>query len=166
MATATTAPARTAPQHQPRDRYLIPALAPLYEALSPLAESMVRVAAGLALLPHGMQKLFGLFGGGGIAGTAQFLESVGYAPGWLWALLIALVEVVGGLCLALGFLTRPAAAAIFVFLTTAVSFHWPNGYFWPNGGFEYPLLWPIVALSFAIRGGGRYSVDAAVGREF
>jgi putative oxidoreductase len=157
MAVATTTVA---------NRYRIPALASLYEGLAPLALPLVRVTAGLLLMPHGAQKLFGAFGGCGLAGTAQFLGSTGYQPGWLWALLIALTEFAGGLCLALGFLTRPAAIAIFLFLATAVLHHLPSGFFWPQGGFEYPLLWAVVALAFAIRGGGRYSVDAALGREF
>lgn len=146
-------------------RYRVPALAPLYQGLAPLAEPLVRVTAGLLLVPHGAQKLFGAFGGGGLAGTAQFLGQAGYEPGWLWALLVALTELVGGLLLAVGFLTRPAAAAIFLFLATAVVHHLPQGFFWSQGGLEYPLLWAVVALSFAIRGGGRYSVDAALRRE-
>ena len=86
-------------------------------------------------------------------------------PGYLWALLIALTELVGGLLLAVGFLTRPAALAIFLFLTTAMLHHLPTGFFWSQGGFEYPLPWAAVALAFTIRGGGRYSVDAILGRE-
>jgi putative oxidoreductase len=46
-----------------------------------------------------------------------------------------------------------------------VCVHLPNGFFWTSGGFEYPLLWGIVALYFVVRGGGRYSVDTAIGRE-
>jgi putative oxidoreductase len=42
----------------------------------------------------------------------------------------------------------------------------PNGFFWTNKGFEYPLMWGIAALFFLIRGGGAYSVDRAIGREF
>jgi putative oxidoreductase len=148
-----------------RQNLIVPSLAPVYAALSPLAEPLVRVTAGLLLVPHGAQKLFGLFGGGGIAGTAQFLDSAGYAPGLLWALLIGLTELGGGLLLALGLLTRPAAAAVAAFLAVAVVHHLPKGFFWPEGGFEYPLLWCVVALAFAVRGGGRYSLDAALGRE-
>ena len=123
---------------------------------------MIRVTAGLLLLPHGSQKLFGWFGGKGMQATAQFFASAGFEPGWFWALLVALTEFVGGLCLALGFLTRPAAAAIAGFMAVAVvQTHWPNGFFWTDKGFEYPLMWGIVALlAFVILGGGRYSVDA------
>ena len=146
-------------------RLAVPALAPLYDRLSGLMEPAVRVTAGLLLVPHGAQKLFGAFGGYGIAGTGQFLESVGYHPGWVWALALGLTEFAGGLLLALGLLTRPVALAVFVFLANAVLFHLPNGLFWSDGGFEYPLLWAVVALAFAVRGGGRYSLDARLGRE-
>ncbi len=148
-----------------RRNLVVPGLAPVYAALAPLAEPLVRVTAGLLLVPHGAQKLFGLFGGGGLGGTAQFLESAGYAPCLLWALLIGLTEFGGGLLLALGLLTRPAAAAIATFLAVALVHHWPQGFSWSDGGFEYPLLWCVVALAFAVRGGGRYSLDAALGRE-
>jgi putative oxidoreductase len=147
-------------------RYRIPALASFYEGLAPLAEALARVTAGLCLVPHGAQKLFGAFGGGGLAGTAQFLGQAGYEPGWLWAVLLALTEFAGGLLLAVGLLTRPAAAAIFLFLVTATVHHLPRGFFWNEGGFEYPLLWAVVALLFVIRGGGCYSVDGALRREF
>ena len=116
-------------------------------------------------MPHGAQKLFGWFGGYGIAGTGQFLESVGFWPGPFWALAIGLLEVVGGLLLALGLLTRPVAAAVAVFMATAVAFHWSQGFFWDAGGIEYPLLWGMVALAFAVRGGGSWSLDARLGRE-
>ena len=92
-----------------RPRRIIPPLGAVYDALSPLALPMIRIAAGLLLLPHGCQKLFGWFGGQGMEGTARFFASVGFEPGYLWALLVALTEFVGGLCLALGLLTRPAS---------------------------------------------------------
>lgn len=151
----------------PRPRRIVPLLDPLYESLSPLAMPMIRLTAGLLLLPHGCQKLFGWFGGKGMQATAQYFAAAGFEPGYFWALLVALTEVVGGLCLALGFLTRPAAAAIAIFMAVAViETHWPNGLFWTNKGFEYPLMWGVVALAFVILGGGRYSVDAKIGREF
>ncbi|MFO1152702.1 MAG: DoxX family protein [Rhodospirillales bacterium] len=150
-----------------RPRRIIPALGGLYDALAPLALPMIRLTAGLLLLPHGCQKLFGWFGGKGMQGTADYFASSGFEPGYFWALAVALTEVGGGLCLALGFLTRPAAAAIAGFMAVAVvQAHWPKGFFWTSGGFEYPLLWGVVALAFVILGGGRYSVDRWLGREF
>jgi putative oxidoreductase len=148
-----------------RPRLVLPALGSVYASLEPLTSPLVRIVTGLLLLPHGAQKLFGAFGGGGIGGTAQFLDSTGFTPGWLWALAIALTEFVGGLCLVVGFLTRPAAIAVLLFMANAVLFHLGNGFFWSNGGFEYPAMWAVLALAIAIRGGGALSVDRALGRE-
>ena len=144
---------------------LVPALARLTESLSPYAEPLVRVATGLLLVPHGAQKLFGWFGGHGIAGTEQFFASKLGLPPWI-AVLAGLIEFGGGLLLALGLVTRLAAALVVGLMTVAViHVHLPNGFFWTQGGYEYPLLWGILALSFVIRGGGRFSLDALIGRE-
>jgi putative oxidoreductase len=124
---------------------------------------IARMVVGLVMAAHGSQKLFGWFGGYGLEGTGQFFESIGYPASA--ALAVGLVEFVGGLLLAFGLGTRIAAGFIFGFLAVAVIQHYPAGFFWNNGGFEYPLLWGILALGFVIRGGGRYSVDAAIGRE-
>jgi putative oxidoreductase len=126
---------------------------------------IIRLAAGLILMPHGAQKLFGLFGGGGLDGTAQFFEAnLGLAPGLLFAALAGATEFFGGLFLALGFLTRLSALAVAVLLGyAAVAVHLGNGFFWTAGGFEYPLLWALVALGFVVGGGGTYSVDRAIG---
>lgn len=68
--------------------------------------------------------------------------------------------------LAAGIATRAVAALVFGLMAVAViQVHLPAGFFWTGGGYEYPLLWGIVALSYAIRGGGRYSVDALIGPE-
>ncbi len=64
------------------------------------------------------------------------------------------------------FLVFLGFAAIAVVLYVAVAHHLPNGFFWSQGGYEYPLLWGTVALAFAIRGGGAFSVDRALGRSF
>ncbi|HET6520126.1 MAG TPA: DoxX family protein, partial [Geminicoccaceae bacterium] len=133
-------------------------------ALAPVGEVLPRVAAGLLLMPHGAQKLFGWFGGHGLAGTGQFLAGAGFEPGLFWALALGLLEFFGGLMLALGLLTRPVALAVVVFMAAAVTVHWP-AYFWGDGGLEMPLLWGLVALAYVIRGGGRYSLDALIGRE-
>ena len=145
---------------------VIPALRPVTEALSPLAEPMLRAAAGLMLVPHGAQKLFGWFGGYGLDATGQFFATkLGLPPSF--ALLAGLIEFVGGIALALGLATRPVAALVTGLMAVAVvQVHLGNGYFWTQGGYEYPLLWSIVALSFVLRGGGRYSVDGQIGREF
>ncbi len=145
---------------------IVPRMQSVYKSLDGVAWLALRVATGVLLVPHGAQKLFGAFGGGGIEGTTKFLESVGYpSPGFL-ALLIGLVEFFGGLCLVLGLLTRPAAVAVAIFMAGAVSFHLSNGFFWTAKGFEYPFLWGVAAFFFAVKGGGKYSLDARIGRQF
>jgi putative oxidoreductase len=144
---------------------LIPGVASIEQALSPFAEPLVRVTAGLLLLPHGAQKLFGWFGGYGVDATGQFFAAKLGLPA-SFALLAGLIEVFGGLALAAGFLTRVAAALVFGLMAVAVIWvHLPIGYFWMTGGLEYPLMWGLVALAFVFRGGGRYSVDALIGHE-
>ena len=133
-------------------------------ALAPLGYTLIRIAAGAILMPHGAQKLFGWFGGYGLAGTGEyFAGTLGLEPGLLFALLAGLVEFFGGLALVLGLLTRPAALAVTAFLAVALTFHIPNGFFWTAGGIEYPLLWMLVALGIFLRGGDRWSLDARLG---
>ena len=145
---------------------ILPLLAPITQALSPLAEPLVRVTTGLLLVPHGAQKLFGLFGGYGVEATGQFFATKLGLPA-SFALLAGLIEFVGGLLLAVGLATRPVAALVAGMMAVAVvQVHLGAGFFWTAGGFEYPLFWGIVALSFVLRGGGRFSLDAQVGREF
>ena len=144
---------------------LVPAFVPITDALSPFAEPLVRVTAGLLLVPHGAQKLFGWFGGYGIEATGQFFAAKLGLPASL-AMTAGIIEFFGGLLLAAGIATRPVAAPVFGLMAVAVvQVHLPAGFFWTTGGYEYPLLWGIVALSFVIRGGGRYSVDGLIARE-
>ena len=147
-------------------RPLVPVFGTISGALSPFAEPMVRAAAGLFLVPHGAQKLFGWFGGYGLEGTGQFFASQLGLPASL-ALIAGTIEFFGGLLLAFGLLTRPVATLVFGLMAVAAArVHLRAGFFWTDGGYEYPVFWAIVALSFAIRGGGRYSLDALIGREF
>jgi putative oxidoreductase len=144
---------------------LIPALRPIFDTFSPLADPMLRAATGLFLVPHGAQKLFGWFGGYGLEATSQFFASkLGLPPAL--ALIAGLIEFFGGIALALGFATRAIASLVVGMMAVAVvSVHLGNGYFWTSGGFEYPLFWAIAALASVVKGGGRYSVDALIGRE-
>jgi putative oxidoreductase len=149
-------------------RLIVPALRPLYDALSPLSYPMIRFFTGLILVPHGAQKLFGWFGGNGLEATAGFLSNgLGLEPGILWAALLGGIEFFGGLFVAIGLLTRPTAVGVAIVMAVAVfAVHLPNGFFWGGGGYEYPLLWGLVALDIAFKGGGELSVDRALGREF
>jgi len=161
---ADAAPASASMSSTPKP--IIPVVHGLATLFSPLAEPMVRVTAGLLLIPHGAQKLFGLFGGYGLEATGQFFASKLGLPA-SFAVLAGLIECVGGLMLALGFATRAVAVLVFgVMAVAVVSVHLPNGFFWTSGGYEYPLLWAVVALSYALRGGGRFSLDYLIGYEF
>lgn len=146
---------------------IIPALAPLYAKTRGLGYPLIRFAAGIMLLPHGAQKLFGAFGGGGIQGTAGFFAKMGIEPAVPMVVMAGLTEFVGGLLLAIGFLTRPAALAVFVLMMVAVfKVHLGAGFFAGKGGYEFALLWGLVALGCLLRGGGPLSVDRALGKEF
>ncbi|MGA2124783.1 MAG: DoxX family protein [Xanthobacteraceae bacterium] len=141
-------------------RLLIPALHSVYQRLTPFTEPLIRIVAGLSLAAHGYPKLFGH-----TAAVADFLAEAGFEPGMLWAIALGLTEFVGGLCLAVGLLTRLVAVPILVFLVTAVAYHRRFGFYWDIRGFEYPLFWAIVVLNFLVRGGGRWSIDSLLGRE-
>ncbi|MEE8276635.1 MAG: DoxX family protein [Alphaproteobacteria bacterium] len=148
-------------------KLMIPALGGLYESLAPLAYPLIRFSAGLILMPHGAQKLFGWFGGGGISGTAGFFSSLGLEPAVPLVLLVGLVEFVGGLAIAIGLWTRLAAAlAAIDLLATIYLVHFANGFFWNAGGYEFPLLWAIVMIAIVIRGGQKMSLDSVIGKEF
>lgn len=141
-----------------------PIMTRLSERAAPFAFPLVRITTGLLLIPHGAQKLFGWFGGYGLQATGQYFESsLGMSPGIVFAALAGFVEVFGGLALVLGLLTRPAALAVAVFMAVALSVHVPNGFFWTEGGYEYPLMWGLLAVSILLRGGDRYSLDAQIG---
>lgn len=142
---------------------ILPFTRSITDRLTPFMEPGLRVTTGLLLVPHGFAKLFT---DGALVGTGQFFESVGLTPGYELALLVALVEFFGGIFLALGLLTRPVAILIVGFLAQATLFHAGNGFLWTEGGYEYPLFWAVAALVFVVKGGGRYSLDRLVGREF
>jgi putative oxidoreductase len=142
-------------------RHVIPALESVYRTFAPITEPLVRVIAGGSLAIHGFPILFG-----NTAAAAKFLESVGFENALFWAYVVGVVELVCGLCLAAGFLTRLVAAPIIGFLLIAiVTYHWQFGFAWENRGIEYPLFWAIVVFHFLIQGGGRWSVDALIGCE-
>src|SRR5258706_9878951 len=97
---------------QQASRYVFPALGPLYERCQRFAYPILRVSFGLWFIPHGCQKLFGWWGGN-IAGTAKGMAAAGLEPRMFWADYIGVLELVGGVLVALGVLTRPAAAPFF-----------------------------------------------------
>jgi len=141
-----------------------PLLDRLARPFAPFAEPLARATVGLFLVPHGAQKLFGWFGGYGLEATGQFFATKLGLPASL-ALAAGVIEVFGGLALALGLGTRVAALLVAGLMFVATfKVHLGAGFFWTAGGYEYPLMWGLLALAFAIQGGGRYSLDALIFR--
>src|SRR5215207_4276588 len=124
----------------------------------------VRLALASVMIGHGAQKVLGSFNGPGfntfIAGNTPFSFM---RPAWLWLAAAAVSELVGGLLVGLGFLTRVAAFFIScVMLTAIIGVHWTGGFFAGNRGYEYPLSLLAMALALLIAGGGQASVDRAL----
>ncbi len=133
-----------------------------------VAPLILRIFLGGVILPHGAQKVFGWFGGGGFAGTVQqFTEGMGIPL--ILALLVIVAEFFGSLALIAGFLTRLAAFGIAAVMVGAMLLvHWQNGFFmnWSGTqageGFEYHLLAIGIALVLLVKGGGQASLDRAM----
>jgi len=125
--------------------------------------TVLRVFVGIIFAAHGSQKLFGWFGGGGLAGTAQWMESIGLAPGTLMALLSGGTEFFGGLALIIGLLARPAALGLsFTLLVAIFSVHIHNGLFMANNGYEFALALLGGTLAVLVEGAGKLSADRAI----
>lgn len=145
-----------------------PSLQSLYINLLPWAEALLRAWCGLALIPHGLRCFFGYFPNTGSrilnpTLLAAGIERSGFRPGCYWIWVVALVEFGAGPALAFGLFTRPAGLLIFLFFLGAAYDHLRfDGYFWNKLGMEYPALWGLVALYFAIAGGGTLSFDRLV----
>jgi putative oxidoreductase len=131
--------------------------------------TLLRVMLGIVFLPHGAQKVFGWFGGAGLAGTMHtFTQGMGIPA--LFAALAIATEFLGALALIAGFFGRLAALAVAVEMVVAVSFvHWANGFFmnWSGTqageGFEYHLLVLAIAIVLIVRGSGAWSLDRLLG---
>ncbi len=120
---------------------------------------VLRVTVGLIFAAHGAQKLFGMFNGIGLEGTAKMVEGLGLSNPELLAVIWACIEFIGGLFLVLGILARWAAAAIVV---TVVVHLWKinivYGFFTQNGGVEHDLLVIATCVPLIFLGGGSWSV--------
>ena len=125
--------------------------------------TVLRVLVGISFAAHGSQKLFGWFGGGALAGTAQWMESIGLTPGTLMALLSGGTEFFGGLALIIGLLARPAALGLtFTLLVAIFTVHISNGLFMANNGYEFALALLGGTLAVLIEGAGKLSLDQAI----
>ncbi|WP_165681638.1 DoxX family protein [Metapseudomonas otitidis] len=141
------------------------ALKRLFSTNAGIGITLLRVVTGLTFMAHGSQKLFGLFGGYGLAGTGQWMESIGLTPGYLMALMAGSAEFFGGLALVIGLLVRPAALSLIVAMVVATfSVHWASGFFITDGGFEYAMILGLIAATLLVEGAGRYSLDRKLGQ--
>jgi putative oxidoreductase len=123
-----------------------------------------RAVLGGYLAAHGAQKLFGWFGGRGMAATVASFDRMGLRPAPLMARVAAVSELAGGALTAAGAAYPLGPVALAGTMSVAASTHRANGPFAANGGFELPLTNMAAALALAVAGPGRYSIDALSGR--
>jgi putative oxidoreductase len=129
--------------------------------------AVLRAMVGLTFVAHGAQKLFGVFGGDGLEGTAAGFASIGLTPGFALALLVGLIEFAGGLMVIAGALTRYAALALVAVMLGAMwKVHLQYGFFinWAmtpgrGHGVEFNLVLIAALLCLALGGPGAFSVD-------
>lgn len=135
----------------------------IFTSNNSVSSLVLRVPVGIILSTHGAQKLFAWFGGYGLEGTGQWMESIGLAPGFLMALLAGSAEFFGGLALIVGLLTRPAAlVSAFTMVIAIFSVHAPNGLFMSNNGYEFALALLAATTALTIQGGGKLSIDTLI----
>jgi putative oxidoreductase len=143
-------------------RLLIPGLAGVYTSVDEIAYTFMRIVVGAMFLMH----VWGKFNIGAGAVAANIMAKNGLEPALTWAYVVMALEVIGGICLVIGLFTRFFAAALAIEMLIALIFvHLPKGYAAGAGGFEYVLLIGAVCFVIALRGGGPYSVDGAIGKE-
>ena len=146
-----------------RNKLLLPSLGGAYERLSPFSYAFMRFSAGAVLVPHGVQKIMNDWA---VRGTKNIPE-VGLPYPEILAYLTIFSESVVAVCLALGLFTRVAAVIIWIQMAVIITmFQWKFGYFWTNRGIEFALLWWLLCTAIIFRGGGRYSIDRLIGKEF
>jgi putative oxidoreductase len=147
-----------------KSHLLIPQLAGLYRHVAPLGYASIRIVIALVLLPDGLEKIF-LGGADRIA--AGNVAKLGLPLPYAWAWTVAGLEFFGSILLGLGLFTRPVAVAFAVMLTViAFGISAPRGFFWTSNGAEVALMLEFAVIGFIFGGGGRYSLDRLIGREF
>ena len=132
--------------------------------LVPIGYAFARVWLALLILPSGYEKVF--HDGAARIAAGNVLKT-GFYPPMFWAWWVAYLEFFGMILLALGLLTRPIAFMFAVEMAViTVMIQAPNGYFWTSHGMEFALILFVVSVAFVFGGGGRYSLDRLIGREF
>ena len=138
-------------------------VASLLSTDSSATRTLLRVILGLVMLPHGLQKTVGWFGGYGFEGTMGYFTSTGIPT--ILAFLVIASESLGSLALIAGFTTRIAALGTLSIMVVTAFMHSANGFFmnWTGQqkgeGFEYHILAGTIALVLVLTGGGRWSLD-------
>jgi putative oxidoreductase len=146
-------------EQQPRPFF--PVLRPLYASLETWSWVIVRCACGLILAVHGWGKI-----SRGAEAMAPAFVKMGYEHPVALVYLLIFVEFVGGLAIAAGLFTRFFAAAVTIEMAVITFVHYlPNGFSWLNRGYEFTLMWGLLALAILIRGGGPHSLDRRIGVE-
>jgi len=134
------------------------------ERLSAIGYALARVWFAVLILPSGWEKVFA--DGASRIATGNVLKT-GFYPPMFWAWVVALLELVGMVLLAVGLGTRIIALMMAIELgVIVVAIQMPNGYFWTSRGTEFALVLFLVCLAFVFGGGGRYSLDRKLVREF
>jgi putative oxidoreductase len=125
---------------------------------------ILRLGIGLILAAHGAQKLFGVWGGAGMATWVQSVQKLRIRPATPWAWVAALSEFGGGLLLALGLLSPLGSLAIIGAMLVAIAtVHLANGFWNGKRGYEFNLSLIVGAAAVAFTGPGLYSLDNALG---
>ena len=128
-----------------------------------IALLLARLLFGLGMAGHGVQKLFGWFGGPGIAGAGAIFETLGFRPGRFFALSAALTELAGAALIVLGLLGPVGPALMVLIMLVACAAVWSNGYFAIRNGCEPAALYGMGGVLLAFAGPGRYSLDQLLG---
>ncbi len=140
------------------NKRIVPFMASIYDWLEDYAYTILRVGGGLIFVPFGYAKLFG----GGFEGAVKFFTKIGLEPAAALVTYVGIVEIFGGLAVAVGLLTRPIAGLMTINMLV-VTFYVYGGMAW--GRIAFPLLWALVMFVIFIRGGQRHSVDSRLGWE-
>jgi len=146
-----------------RQRLIVKGMSGIYETFAPYSYAFMRFVTGAILVPHGVVKVMS----GDIARYTANIGGKGLPAAELLSYLVFFTESFGALFLAIGLFTRVAAAMVGIqMLVIAFVWQWRYGYFWTERGYEFALMWGLLCVAIFFRGGGRYSVDHYIGKEF
>ena len=139
-------------------KLIIPRLTPVYRFTEAWAWPLIRAICGLMLLPHGIPKLTNP---AVAVGATSIISKLGFVPPVAWFWVVALLETVGGVMLAVGVLTRLVALMVMIEMLV-ITF----GVLIPAGRpYDFTLMWALLALAISGHGGGSWSLDHLIGRE-